>query len=370
MTGKKPTILTVVGARPQFVKAAVVSRALASAGLHESIIHTGQHYDYGMSDIFFKELDIPEPTINLNIGSGTHARQTGLMLEALEELMIGKHPAMVLVYGDTNSTLAAALAAAKLHIPVAHVEAGLRSFNMRMPEEINRILTDKISALLLCPTRTSVENLKREGITQGVSLVGDVMYDAALFYASRAPELSRTAAAAYGHKEYYLATLHRAENTDDPARLEAIITALGLMRRPVIFPAHPRTVKALKNIGIEPSGALRPVAPVGYLEMVALERGARVILTDSGGMQKEAFFHRTPCVTLRDETEWVETVECGWNILAGADPVTILAAAGRFDRHEPAGGCDAFGDGHSGEEIARIVKGYLNHRPGEARAHV
>jgi UDP-N-acetylglucosamine 2-epimerase len=347
--------MTVVGARPQFVKAAVVSRALAAAGIDEVLIHTGQHYDYGMSDVFFKELGLREPDRNLGVGSGSHGRQTGLMLGRIEAACLEVKPDLVVVYGDTNSTLAATLAAVKLQIPVAHVEAGLRSFNPKMPEETNRVLADKVSKLLLCPTKTAVENLAREGITGGVYDVGDVMYDAALFFAGRAPEIGGTIARKYGAKGFYLATLHRAENTDDPARLEAIVTALGVLDRPVILAAHPRTKKVLAASGIKPSGALEIAEPVGYLEMVALERAARVVLTDSGGMQKEACFHGTPCVTLRDETEWVETVEAGWNILAGADAVTINGAVMFFEKHPPRARCDAFGDGHAGEKIAAIL---------------
>jgi UDP-N-acetylglucosamine 2-epimerase len=359
MKSDSKTVLSVVGARPQFVKAAVVSRALAAAGVRETLVHTGQHYDYGMSDVFFRELDIPQPAVNLGVGSGPHGRQTGLMLQAVETTILDREPALVVIYGDTNSTLAGALAAAKLHVPIAHVEAGLRSFSMRMPEEVNRVLADRISSILLCPTMTAVENLKREGIRDGVENVGDVMYDAALYYRGRTPELARTAAASYGEKGFYLATLHRAENTDDPARLEAIFTALDILDRPVLLPLHPRTRGRINQLGIRPMYSLRIVEPVGYLEMAALERSARVILTDSGGVQKEAYFHGTPCITLRDETEWVETVECGWNILAGADAVTISAAVMFFEKHPPKGLCDAFGDGHAGEKIAAAVRRFI-----------
>jgi len=360
MAAKRKRVMSVVGARPQFVKAAVVSRALAAAGVREVLVHTGQHYDYGMSEVFFRELEIPEPDVNLGIGSGPHGRQTGLMLEALEAVMLEREPAMVVVYGDTNSTLAAALAAAKLQVPVAHVEAGLRSFNMRMPEEVNRILADRISSVLLCPTQTAVGNLKREGMTEGVLNVGDVMYDAALYYGGRVSGHSGAVAGEYKHKSFYLATLHRAENTDDEARLEAIVTALDVLSRPVVCPLHPRTKARLAAMGQKPCGSLVFVEPVGYLEMTALERGARVILTDSGGVQKEAYFHGTPCVTLRDETEWVETVEAGWNILAGADAVTITTAVLFFETHPPKARIDAFGDGRAGEAIAGVIKKHLS----------
>jgi len=356
------TIASVVGARPQFIKAAVVSRALDKSGADEFIVHTGQHYDYGMSQLFFRELAIPEPRLNLGIGSGPHGRQTGAMLEALEKVFIDTAPRMVLIYGDTNSTLAGALAAAKLHIPLAHVEAGLRSFNMRMPEEINRMLADRISSLLFCPTETAVENLRREGVTDGVQMCGDVMFDAALFYAGRAPTLSETAAGDLVENEFYLATVHRAENTDDPERLKNIFAALGSLPRTVVLPIHPRTRGRIGELGLEPGGALRIVEPVGYLEMVALERAARVILTDSGGMQKEALFHGTPCVTLRDETEWVETVEAGWNVLAGASPDNIRAAVERFDSGGPGEPPRLYGDGDAGARVARTLNAFIGGR--------
>lgn len=355
-------IISVVGARPQFIKAAVVSRALSARGVQEAIIHTGQHYDYGMSELFFEELTIPEPAENLGVGSGGHGRQTGAMLEALEESFIRRRPALVVIYGDTNSTLAAALAAVKLHIPTAHVEAGLRSFNMRMPEEINRILADKISSLLFCPTPAAVENLAAEGITDGVHLTGDVMYDAARFYARRAPELSQTAAGDLAEKEFYLATLHRAENTDDPRRLEDIFAALDALPLPVVMPLHPRTEKRLSELAIKPSGSIRIVEPVGYLEMVALERAARLVLTDSGGMQKEALFAGTPCVTLREETEWVETVEAGWNVLAGADGGKIAAAVRHFQSREMTHPPQLYGDADAGGKIVSLLESYLTDR--------
>lgn len=360
MASGKSTLASVVGARPQFIKAAVVSRALERAGVDEFIVHTGQHYDYGMSELFFSELAIPEPRLNLATGSGPHGRQTGAMLEALERVFQETGPRIVLIYGDTNSTLAGALAAAKLHIPVAHVEAGLRSFNMRMPEEINRILADRISSLLFCPSETAVENLRREGVADGVEMCGDVMYDAALFYAGRAPELSKTAAAPFAEKEFYLATVHRAENTDDPQRLENILTALAALPRPVVLPMHPRTRNRIAELRLDPGGALAVVDPVGYLEMVALERAAKVIFTDSGGMQKEALFHGTPCVTLRDETEWVETVEAGWNILAGADPQAIAEAAAHFESHALRQPPLLYGRGDAGDRIASSVAAFSN----------
>lgn len=314
----KITILTVVGARPQFIKAAAVSRAIrASADFSEIMVHTGQHFDEMMSDVFFRELEIGKPEVNLAIHGGTHGAMTGQMLAGIESCLIERKPDWVLVYGDTNSTLAGALAAAKLHIPVVHVEAGLRSFNRRMPEEVNRVLTDHVSALLLSPTMTGVRNLLAEGITRGVHHVGDVMYDAMLHAQKRSREMSSILAdLGVGDGSFALATVHRAENTDDPARLQAVMnaitrTAAGL---PVILPVHPRTRQAIARSGTQ-LGSIRTIDPVGYIDMVRLLDGAKVVLTDSGGLQKEAYFARRPCVTLRDETEWTETLEHGWNRL-------------------------------------------------------
>jgi len=310
-------LLTVVGARPQFVKAAPVSRALAEGGIDEVLVHTGQHHDTQMSQVFFDELDIPAPRHNLEIHGGGHGDMTGRMLTALEPIVMAERPDMVLVYGDTNSTLAGALVASKLHIPIAHVEAGLRSFNRRMPEEINRILTDHLSALLLCPTRTAVGNLAAEGITQGVHMVGDVMYDATLL-ARRIAESRSHILATLGlaPSAYALATVHRAENTDDPARLATILDWLRAQAREqrVVLPIHPRTRTRAAAAGLDFAGIVT-CDPVGYIDMACLLGHANAVYTDSGGVQKEAYFHRTPCVTLRDETEWVETIECGWNRL-------------------------------------------------------
>lgn len=310
-------LLTVVGARPQFVKAAPVSRALAEGGIDEVLVHTGQHHDTQMSQVFFDELDIPAPRHNLEIHGGGHGDMTGRMLTALEPIVMAERPDMVLVYGDTNSTLAGALVASKLHIPIAHVEAGLRSFNRRMPEEINRILTDHLSALLLCPTRTAVGNLAAEGITQGVHMVGDVMYDATLL-ARRIAESRSHILATLGlaASAYALATVHRAENTDDPARLATILDWLRAQAREqrVVLPIHPRTRTRAAAAGLDFAGIVT-CDPVGYIDMACLLGHANAVYTDSGGVQKEAYFHRTPCVTLRDETEWVETIECGWNRL-------------------------------------------------------
>ncbi len=310
-------LLTVVGARPQFVKAAPVSHALAQAGIEEVLVHTGQHFDAAMSQVFFDELDIPAPRHNLEIHGGSHGEMTGRMLGALEPVVMAERPDLVVVYGDTNSTLAGALVASKLHIPVAHIEAGLRSFNRRMPEEINRILTDHVSSLLLCPTQAAVQHLAREGVTAGVHHVGDVMYDATLLARTIAERRSRVLEnLGLRPGEYAVATIHRAENTDDITRLASILQWLKARaaERPVVFPVHPRTAARAAVAGLDFEG-LRVCDPVGYIDMTRLLDGAAAIYTDSGGVQKEAYFHRTPCVTLRGETEWTETVDCGWNRL-------------------------------------------------------
>lgn len=346
-------IVSIVGARPQFIKAAPVSRQLRR--IHtEVLLHTGQHYDFLMSEVFFRELGIPVPDYNLGVGSASHGKQTGEMLARIEEVLLQERPAWVLVYGDTNSTLAGALAAAKLHIPVAHVEAGLRSFNRAMPEEINRLLADHVSALLLCPTATAVQNLAREGIAAGVHLVGDVMYDAVLQGLAVATRRvhERLDLVPQG---YLLATIHRPSNTDDPAVLAGIVAALNATGETVVFPAHPRTRKALQSAGIVPAANVRLTDPVSYLDMLALERDARLILTDSGGVQKEAYWLGVPCITLRRETEWVETVAAGWNVLVGADPARILDAVHGFC---PTGERPPFfGDGRAGEKIAHLLQG-------------
>lgn len=353
-------IFTVIGARPQFIKASVVSRALARAGAEEILVHTGQHYDANMSDVFFEELEIPKPSLHLGIGGASHGAMTGRMLEALEQGMLEARPDWVLIYGDTNSTLAGALAAAKLHIPVAHVEAGLRSFNRRMPEEINRVVADHVSTLLLAPNEVAVKNLISEGITgDKVRMVGDVMYDAALFYGERASKGSRILEdLGIVPGAYVLSTIHRAENTDDPVRLQAIMQALESVasQLPVILPLHPRTRGLLPKIGFLPDASrIRIIDPVGYLDMVMLERQARLIATDSGGVQKEAFFYRVPCVTLRDETEWVELVELGWNqVVSPRNAETVTAAIlGSLDRRGLEG--SPYGDGTSAQKIVEIL---------------
>lgn len=351
-------VLSIVGARPQFIKAAVVSMQLeASERIKEVLVHTGQHYDVDMSEVFFSELRIPEPAYNLGIGGGTHGENTGRMLEQLEKVMLAEHPEWVLIYGDTDSTLAGALAAVKLHIPVAHVEAGLRSFNRLMPEEINRVLSDHASDLLFAPTNTAVANLRKEGIPEArISLVGDVMYDAALHFGEKADrESDILQRLGLKPKGYILTTIHRAENTDDIERLKAIFDGLAIVaeRLPVVLPLHPRTRKALERAGLidEVRKRLALIDPVGYLDMVALEKNARLIATDSGGVQKEAYFFEVPCVTLRDETEWVELVEAGWNVLAPPTSAERVAETvlNRLDaRGEPV---RVYGDGRAAEKI-------------------
>ncbi|MGQ9631117.1 MAG: non-hydrolyzing UDP-N-acetylglucosamine 2-epimerase [bacterium] len=354
-------VATIVGARPQFIKVAPLSREIREA-YREVIIHTGQHYDENMSRIFFDELGIPMPDYNLGVGSASHGRQTGEMLIGIEEVLLKEGPDIVLVYGDTNSTVAGALAACKLHIPVGHVEAGLRSHNRRMPEEINRILTDHASDLLFCPTQTAVDNLRGEGIKRGVYLTGDIMLDALLFNIHLAEEKSHILdSLELRPGEYLLATVHRAENTDSEENLGSIASALLEAGETVIFPVHPRTRKRLGECGllerIGGSRSLRAIDPVGYLDMLVLEKNARAILTDSGGVQKEAYFLKVPCITLRNETEWVETVSDGWNILVGSDKEKILGALKDFS--PPAKQTAKFGNGRAGKEIRRIIDRFL-----------
>jgi UDP-GlcNAc3NAcA epimerase len=346
-------ILTVVGARPQFIKAAPVSRVLR-AKHDEFLLHTGQHYDHAMSDLFFRQLAIPAPDRNLEVGSGPHGAQTGAMLAGIEAASQEYGPDWILIYGDTNSTLAGALAGAKLHVPVAHVEAGLRSYDRRMPEEINRVVADHVSTLLLCPTDVAVDNLAREGITTGVRMVGDVMYDAFEQNLERARGLSRILSdLGLEASGYHLLTVHRAENVDQPERLEKILRGVAASRRPTIFPAHPRTKAALRAGGVAPGANTRMIDPVGYLEMLVLEEGAETIVTDSGGVQKEAYFAGRPCITLRDATEWTETVAAGWNVLVGTDPDAIAEAMASF---RPTAGRPAlFGDGHAAEKVVAAI---------------
>jgi UDP-GlcNAc3NAcA epimerase len=345
-------ILTVVGARPQFVKAAALSPVLARhEGVTEIIVHTGQHFDVNMSDIFFSEMAIPEPKHNLGIGGGTHGQNTGRMIEALEAVLLAENPDAVVVYGDTDSTLAASVATSKLAIPLAHIEAGLRSFRRTMPEEINRVVTDHLADVLYAPSASSVANLSREGIPQDrIVNCGDVMYDVVRLFNSIA--LDRSTALdrlELRPGEYSLMTLHRKENTDDRARMESILAGIAASPRPIVFPIHPRTTKRIAEFGLKLPGIVRTVEPQGYLDTLRLEAGAHQILTDSGGVQKEAYFHGVPCVTLRDETEWVELVECGANTLVGADPARIAAC---LTGSTPTSATpNIYGDGHAAERI-------------------
>jgi UDP-GlcNAc3NAcA epimerase len=319
-------IVTIVGARPQFIKAATVSRVIrANPGIREILLHTGQHYDENMSDIFFRELSIPLPDYNLEVGSGSHAVQTGLMLKGIEEILVKEKPDCTLVYGDTNSTLAGSLASVKLHIPVAHVEAGLRSFNRAMPEEINRIVTDRISDMLFAPTQTAVDNLATEGLAEITHFTGDVMYDSILFYTDRIMKEPGRYATPGIPERYLLATIHRAENTDNPEILGNILLAFSRLNCDIVLPLHPRTRKILQSTMELPSN-VHVIDPVGYLPMMKLTMDAVKVLTDSGGLQKEAYFLHRPCITLRTETEWVETLHDRWNIIAGSDPETIVEA--------------------------------------------
>jgi UDP-GlcNAc3NAcA epimerase len=353
-------IVTVIGARPQFIKAAVVSRVIRNEyadALEEVLVHTGQHYDHNMSQVFFDELEIPPPKYNLDISGGNHGAMTGKMLEAIETVLLDEKPDWVLIYGDTNSTLAGALAAVKLHIPVAHVEAGLRSFNLRMPEEVNRILADHVSSLLFCPTKAAVDNLNNEGVINGVSNVGDVMYDVAVYQKDRCSkknEILKLIGVTSG--EFALATCHRAENTDDPQRLKEICQGLADVAEhmDVVLPLHPRTRHLLLDQALMPLlGRVRVIEPLSFMEMLVLEQSARVVITDSGGVQKEAFFYGVPCVTMRDETEWVETVQLNWNRLVGASRKLIASAA--ISAVPGVLGVSPYGDGRAGQRIVEAI---------------
>ena len=365
------TIATIVGARPQFIKAAAISRAIAMHNkfktnglppINEIIFHTGQHYDYELSAVFFKELGLPDPAYHLSVGSGNHGFQTGMVMGKLEGFLMKINPDLVLVYGDTNGTLAGGLTAAKLNIPVAHVEAGLRSFNRKMPEEINRVLTDHCSSWLFCPSEQAVQNLAKEGIRQGVSLVGDVMYDLCLWHQKRANK-HKNLLVELGLQpgSYALATIHRCENTDDYERLSSILNGLEKIvseGTPVVIPLHPRTKKMLHSLSITLS-EVKAIQPVSYEEMLLLEKNAKVILTDSGGVQKEAYWLGIPCITLRDETEWVETVQLGWNIVVGINSDFIADATHNLPIGEKRP--MLYGNGDTAEKIVRkIVEKFPN----------
>jgi UDP-GlcNAc3NAcA epimerase len=361
-------IVSIVGARPQFIKAAAISRIIRSE-INEVLVHTGQHYDLNMSDVFFEDLNIPIPDYNLKIGSGSHAVQTGNMMIGIENLLIKERPEMVLVYGDTNSTLAGALAAVKLNIPITHVEAGLRSFNLRMPEEQNRILVDRISSVLLCPTNTACENLYNEGIKSNVYNVGDVMCDAVLYYSKQMESRSIDSffsklISIYGTnvtriENWYLATIHRAENTDSISKIRNILTAFEQLDQKVIFPVHPRTL----NMVMELDQAYKYtnilfVQPIGYLEMLYFTKNACKVITDSGGLQKECYIMQTPCITIRSETEWIETLEGGFNVLCNPIAEEIIEKVNtkniNFDKYN-----ECYGDGKASEKIFALLKNYL-----------
>jgi UDP-N-acetylglucosamine 2-epimerase len=357
-------IVTVVGARPQFIKAAAISRAIqehnsnSALSIDEKIIHTGQHYDDAMSEVFFEELKIPRPWKNLAVGSGSHGKQTGMMMERLEEVVNELEPDILLTFGDTNSTLASALVAAKLHIPIAHVEAGLRSFNRKMPEEINRVLTDHISEWLFCPSKVSQENLKAEGIVDGVHVVGDVMYDAMKFHLELAEEQSeilKTLSVAPG--EYCVATIHRAETTDSKDTLCGVIEGLSTVGGKVVLPLHPRTKNKLSEHDLSLPSNVVTVPPLSYLDMLKLVAGSQFVLTDSGGLQKEAYWLQKRCITLRTETEWTELVDCGWNQVVGTDPEQIRAAVSNIVNSKP--WTSIYGDGTAANKIIDCLSSHL-----------
>lgn len=346
-------IVSIIGARPQFIKAAVVSKEIIKRdGIEEVLVHTGQHYDKNMSKVFFDELEIPKPDYNLGVGSASHAVQTGEMLIKIEKVLMDEKPDWVLVYGDTNSTIAGALAATKLHIKIAHVEAGLRSFNKLMPEEINRITTDRISDLLLVPSQNALTLLEKEGLAENSLFVGDVMFDSILFYQKMAEEKSSLQNIT-DENDFYLATVHRAENTDDKERLQNIFSAFSEMDKPVILPLHPRTRSKLDKI--EYNDNVKIIEPVSYLEMILLLKNSSKVLTDSGGLQKEAYFMQKPCITLRDETEWIETLNGNWNFIVGTDKDLILEKIS-VDTFDEQG--EYYGDGKAGEKIVNALLNY------------
>lgn len=350
-------IITIIGARPQFVKAATLSRQFQLYGVDEKIIHTGQHFDANMSDVFFEEMEIPKPAYNLDIHGVSHGAMTGRMLEGIEKILLDEKPDGVLVFGDTNSTLAGALAASKLHIPVIHVEAGLRSFNMRMPEEINRILTDRISSMLLCPTETAKQNLKNEGFDNfKIKIVknGDVMQDAAIFYAEKAEQKSNILSK-INRKRFILATIHRQENTDSVENLQGIVIALNKINKqtPVIVPLHPRTKNILKEKNITPEFDI--IDPVGYFDMIMLLKNCELVITDSGGVQKEAFFFGKNCITMREETEWIELVENGFNIITGSNSQKILAAYEQSLKKTSDFSINLYGNGCASENAVKEI---------------
>jgi UDP-GlcNAc3NAcA epimerase len=352
------TILTVVGARPQFIKAAVVSKALAEKGIKEEIVHTGQHYDHEMSSIFWEELDLPAPTVNLEVGSGHHGAQTGIMLQKIEQFILesDQAPDALLVYGDTNSTVAGALVASKLHIPVIHVEAGLRSFNREMPEEINRVLTDHVSTLLFCSSKEGVTQLAKEGINNNVFDVGDVMYDALLTFSKIAEEkVNFSDIIPYAPNNFYLATVHRPTNTDSENNLSSILQAFSELKAPVVWPVHPRNKKKLSMIQVPEN--LHLIEPVSYFKMMTLLKNCTKVITDSGGLQKEAYWMKKPCITIREETEWTETLDGNWNQITGANTDKILSA---IDTNPTSDWKPLYGTGEAAKKIAAHIKDYFS----------
>lgn len=355
-----PKILTVVGARPQFVKAAALSRALSKLGIEEILVHTGQHFDENMAEIFFRQMDIPHPKYNLGINSLGHGAMTGRMLEEIEKVLLIEKPSALVVFGDTNSTLAGALAASKLHIPVAHIEAGLRSFNMKMPEEINRILTDRISNYLFCPTEVAIKNLQTEGFENfDITIInsGDVMYDVALYYSWFSGERSTVINdLELNEKPFLLTTLHRQENTDDLVRLNSIISALNTLSSnyKIVLPIHPRTRKILENENIKLN--FEPIAPVGYFDMIELLKNCSLVITDSGGVQKEAFFFGKHCLVARDETEWTELVDLNYNFMVGAETDKIINTVAKLSKSSVKFDAKPYGDGNAAEKIALYLK--------------
>lgn len=347
-------IVTIIGARPQFVKASVISKALRAAGHQEILVNTGQHYDDNMARIFFDEMGIPKPDFDLGVGSGTHATQTASTLVGIEKILIDEKPDFIIVFGDTNATVAGALAASKLHIKIVHIEAGLRSYNRDMPEEINRVVTDVISDLLFVPTQVAVDNLKREGIVRGIHIVGDVMVDALITYTKIAEQKSRILDALNLEKEkFLLMTIHRPSNADHDERLLSILTEVSKIDLPVIFPVHPRSRARVEKLMSQTSGNIRIIDPVGYLDMMLLEKYAHTIITDSGGIQKEAYLHKTPCLTVRGETEWVETVSDGWNYIVGNDLEKISILSSKFPK--PRAWQHHYGDGQAAGKIVAIL---------------
>ena len=361
-----PKILTIVGARPQFVKAAALSRQLKMQGIEEILVHTGQHFDENMAEIFFREMDIPKPKYNLGINSLSHGAMTGRMLEEIEKVLLAEKPSVVVVFGDTNSTLAGALAASKLHIPVAHIEAGLRSFNTKMPEEINRILTDRISNLLFCPTQTAVANLSNEGFdnfNNYVDNIGDVMYDVALYYSQFSAERSTLPGEIVNsRKPVILTTLHRQENTDDLNRLQSIVDALNELSKQfnIVLPIHPRTKNIIEKENIKLN--FQPIDPVGYFDMIELLKKCVFVISDSGGLQKESFFFDKQCLVIRDETEWTELVDLGYNHIVGAQTDLIIGKANQVINSKIEFELKPYGNGDAAEKIALYLKRYLSER--------